>query len=330
VVTAAGNVGIGTGTPAKLLDVNGEAAVRNLPAAAINDRLVFANAAGDLKSLLPGTTGQYLSGNGTWQNLPTGGGTVTGADQGVTLNGNTVLLGDYCQKGGGQFQSDREINMNNFNLYFNSEKEGKIRMGMNLTRECQPLFTRLEISSYGLNAANDYANPSLSGLRFTDLTANDAPIRNETRGVLSLDKDGDVIWVEACCNGLGKTDLTGILQRLDKLEAELNSVKKENTELKQQLSKANVTLDYKKNVLEQNTPNPFNQATTIGYSIATPFAKAAIVFTAANGDVIQSVAVTNAGKGQINVSAGLIAKGVYSYSLVIDGKVIDTKQMIKL
>ncbi len=334
VVTALGNIGLNTATPTKLLDVNGEAIVRNLPASTPNDKLVLANATGELKSLAPGATNQFLSGNGTWQNLPVTGGTVTNADQGITLEGSTVLLGDYCGNAGGQFRSNREINMENFNLYFNSANTGKVRIGNNIGKEraCPDLQSRLELDTRGLNAINEYVTPqpSLSGLRFVDLTANTPTIGNKYKGVLSLDQDGDVIWVDACCNQLGKDNqIASILERLDKLESELKLVKSENTVLKSKLNQSEVTLDYKQNVLEQNVPNPFTETTTIGYTIVNSFSKAAIIFTAANGEIIKSVQLNKASKGQINVSANLVAKGIYTYSLVVDGKLIETKKMIK-
>jgi hypothetical protein len=335
VVTAGGNIGINTTTPTKLLDVNGEAVVRTLPAANPNDRLVLANTTGELKSLAPGATNQYLSGNGTWQTLPTGGGTVTAADQGVTLDGATVQLGDYCTNGGGAFKSDREVNMENFNLYFNSANTGKVRIGNNIGKErvCPDLQSRLELDTRGLKAVNDYVSPqpSLSGLRFVDLTAYTPTITNKYKGVLSLDEDGDVIWVDACCNngGITTTETKSILERLDKLEAELKSVKTENISLKNKLNQIDVTLDFKNNVLEQNVPNPFTETTIIGYNIASSFSKAQIVFTTMKGEIIKTVQLKNAGRGQINVSASLVARGLYSYSLFIDGKLIETKKMIK-
>ncbi len=126
-------------------------------------------------------------------------------EQGVTSDGNnTVFLGDDCGKGGSPFKKDREINMDNLNLYFNSSEIGKLYMG--IAGDCRKLDTRLEISAKGLPYVNGYdiSRPSPSGLRFTDLTAKDDPIKPKYKGVLSLDEDGDVIWVESpCCDGGG-------------------------------------------------------------------------------------------------------------------------------
>jgi outer membrane murein-binding lipoprotein Lpp len=119
-------------------------------------------------------------------------------EQGLTSDGvNTVFLGDDCGKLGSPFKKDREINMDQLNLYFNSAEKGKLYMG--IAGDCRKLVTRLEISSKGLPAVNEYDvnRPSTSGLRFTDLTAKDDPIKPKYKGVLSLDEDGDVIWVES-------------------------------------------------------------------------------------------------------------------------------------
>lgn len=336
VVTATGNVGINTPTPAKQLHVNGETRIGVLPAAAPNESLVFANALGDLRSLATtGNTSQYLSGNGTWQNLPTGGG-ITGADQGLTLDGSTVLLGDRCNAGGGQFSESREINMSNRNLYFNSEREGKLYMGVtsSTTDLCRDLHTRLEISSAGLPAANDYGspNPSTSGLRFTDLTAKNEPIENQTNGVLSLDADGDVIWVKSCCKQSGFTDeqLKSVLSRLEKLEQEVRENRLLNSQLKTQISQMDVVLAKTNTIiLNQNVPNPFAENTVITYSIPEHFSKAQIVFTTITGEHVKTVEIKTPGRGQVNVFASDISKGLYLYTLIVDGKQADRKKMVK-
>jgi hypothetical protein len=334
VVSAAGNVGINTPTPSKLLDVNGEARISTLPLSGVNDRVVFANTLGDLRTLAAsGNTNQYLSGNGTWQNITVGG--ITNADQGLTLNGNTVVLGDVCNNGGGQFADSREINMNNQNLYFNSSKIGKLYMGATGGIDvCRPLDTRLEISSAGLRAQNEYNSPlpSTSGLRFTDLTAiNTEPIENRYNGVLSLDEDGDVIWVKACCNGgTEEPQLSDILARLTKLENEVKESKAQATIWKEQLAQMDVLLSKTNTiVLNQNVPNPFSESTVITYSIPKVFSKAQIIFSTITGEVIKTADIKKAGKGQVNVFASDISSGIYTYTLVVDGKQIETKKMIK-
>ena len=336
VVSASGDVGIGIAAPANLLDVNGNATIRSLPASSLNERIVFANSNGDLRSLAPtGNTNQYLSGDGSWQTIGGGGGTVTGADQGVTLDGNTVVLGDRCGAGGGMFHDFREINMNDNNLYFNSLMRGKLYMGdMNHAEiDCKQLNTRLEISSAGLRATNDYSPvlPSTSGLRFSDLTSKEIPIKNQTSGVLSLDGDGDVIWVQACCTKFSEEpQFKEIMDRLTKLETELKASKDNYNNLKQQVNQMDVLLGTKNVIiLNQNTPNPFAETTVITYSIPVGFRQAQIVFTNNLGQVIKTADITKTGNGMVNVYANDLSSGLYTYTLYVDGKQIDSKKMIK-
>lgn len=82
-------------------------------------------------------------------------------------------------------------------------------------------------------------------------------------------------------------------------------------------------------VLEQNVPNPFADQTTINYFIPDNVGFAQILFYDNLGRVIKTVDINEKGKGQLNVFASNLANGMYSYTLVVDGKVVDTKKMVK-
>ncbi len=116
-------------------------------------------------------------------------------NQGVTLSGNAFQLGNVCGQAQSIFTVNREIALNNRNLYFNTNDIGKMFIGR---QACPQLTTRLEISTQGIGSvSNGYATgiPSPSGLRFTDMTMQTQLATNQSQGVLSLDAEGDVIWV---------------------------------------------------------------------------------------------------------------------------------------
>ena len=81
-------------------------------------------------------------------------------------------------------------------------------------------------------------------------------------------------------------------------------------------------------VLDQNAPNPFAQQTTISYFLPDNTGKAEMMFYNSNGVLIRTVQLEK-GKGQVNVFANDLTSGVYTYSVVVDGKVFETKRMIK-
>ena len=82
-------------------------------------------------------------------------------------------------------------------------------------------------------------------------------------------------------------------------------------------------------VLNQNVPNPFAEQTTITYNVPTSIVKAQLLFYNGAGQIIQTVDITTRGKGKVNVFASDLSSGLYHYTLVVDGKVADSKKMVR-
>ena len=79
--------------------------------------------------------------------------------------------------------------------------------------------------------------------------------------------------------------------------------------------------------LSQNIPNPFSNSTTINYALPKQFSSAKIIVTDKTGKVLKEINISS-GKGLVNIDASTLSSGAYQYSLYVDGKRIDTKQMI--
>ncbi|MFL5752466.1 MAG: tail fiber domain-containing protein [Bacteroidia bacterium] len=116
--------------------------------------------------------------------------------------------------------------------------------------------------------------------------------------------------VNNCCNGTG--------QRTNQ-----NSGSNNIAGIDVQLSDKNAV------VLNNAVPNPFAEQTVIGYNIPENAGFAQIIFYNNLGQLIKAVDIKTKGRGQLNVFANDLTNGVYSYSLIIDGKLIDTKKLIK-
>jgi hypothetical protein len=80
--------------------------------------------------------------------------------------------------------------------------------------------------------------------------------------------------------------------------------------------------------LEQNIPNPFTNTTIIGYTLPQKFSSAQIIIADKNGKVLKQLTLSGAGKGSVYVDASMMAAGAYNYTLYVDGKMIDSKQMV--
>lgn len=81
-------------------------------------------------------------------------------------------------------------------------------------------------------------------------------------------------------------------------------------------------------VLEQNIPNPFNIATTIGFYLPNSITSAGVYVYDMNGVQLKSYSINERGKGNITIQGAEFNAGMYLYALIADGKVIDTKRMI--
>ncbi|HTL82228.1 MAG TPA: T9SS type A sorting domain-containing protein, partial [Bacteroidia bacterium] len=75
--------------------------------------------------------------------------------------------------------------------------------------------------------------------------------------------------------------------------------------------------------------NPFAEQTTITYNLPSTTKKAQMLFYDAQGKLIKAVELTGTGKGQLNVFADDLSNGIYTYALVVDGQVMDSKRMVK-
>jgi trimeric autotransporter adhesin len=82
-------------------------------------------------------------------------------------------------------------------------------------------------------------------------------------------------------------------------------------------------------VLNQNVPNPYAESTVITFTIPENAGFAQIIFNDTKGQILKIVDIKTKGRGQLNVFASDLSSGVYSYSLYIDGKIMDTKKMLK-
>lgn len=80
--------------------------------------------------------------------------------------------------------------------------------------------------------------------------------------------------------------------------------------------------------LQQNFPNPFHQQTEIQYYLPETVQKAQIHIMDLTGKTLKTFELSQKGIGKVHLNGGQFTVGSYAYSLVIDGKVVDTKQMI--
>src|SRR3954467_11474104 len=120
-----------------------------------------------------------------------------------------------------------------------------------------------------------------------------------------------------------------------KAESEASNAEKE--ELKSRLAHIEQMLSVNKQIsgpvtladatLEQNAPNPFNRNTVINYFVPQT-GTAVMNITDMNGKLLKTTTLNTQGKGQLVLEAGQLPSGTYQYSLLVNGRLIDTKKMV--
>lgn len=91
-----------------------------------------------------------------------------------------------------------------------------------------------------------------------------------------------------------------------------------------------VELNYADNViLYQNTPNPFGDETVISYYLPQSVKSAKMDFFDNTGKMIKEITIDQRGNASVTIKSADLSIGIYAYSLIVDGKGIDTKKMIK-
>jgi hypothetical protein len=78
--------------------------------------------------------------------------------------------------------------------------------------------------------------------------------------------------------------------------------------------------------LFQNYPNPFESETTIDLYIPHAAKVARVVVNDLSGRSLNNIEVTERGKTSVTIGSGM-NNGMYFYSLLVDGKAVDTKRM---
>jgi len=80
-------------------------------------------------------------------------------------------------------------------------------------------------------------------------------------------------------------------------------------------------------ILQQNIPNPFSGSTKISYAIPENSRNAFLQIVDMNGRMIDKIEINERGNGYITLYGDKLQSNViYLYSLIIDGKIIDTKR----
>jgi len=80
--------------------------------------------------------------------------------------------------------------------------------------------------------------------------------------------------------------------------------------------------------MSQNEPNPFTHETVVKYTLPETISNAFMAVYDLTGKQISTFPINLKGSSSITITSEKLAAGIYIYSIVADGKVVDSKRMI--
>lgn len=177
--------------------------------------------------------------------------------------------------------------------------------------------------------------PARSGLRFTQLTALTptavVPADFNCRKVLTVDNSGEVILMDLDSCGQASNKQASDAAQLAIQQAQIDDLKNQIAELKAimgyQSNFSVKTASVEKPRLLQISPNPLSQKATVSYSLADDATLAYLSITDANGKVVGTFTLSKGSSEQV-IDTSNFPAGIYQYSIITDGKLIDSKQML--
>lgn len=116
-----------------------------------------------------------------------------------------------------------------------------------------------------------------------------------------------------------------LTQAISELKGEVDGLRAELLALK---SKKPADIKAVVGQLLQNNPNPFSQSTVIRYNLPTEVKQASLLIFDMQGKQVKQVVLSGRTNGSYTLQANELTAGMYIYTLVADGKEIETLRMI--
>lgn len=120
-----------------------------------------------------------------------------------------------------------------------------------------------------------------------------------------------------------------LIKSIQELKAEVDELKGMNAEKTIERNLTNISaINSEEAVLFQNNPNPFSESTSIRCFVPTSINNAAIYIYNMNGEQIEKLSISERGDMSVSINGYRLEAGMYLYSLITDGCLIDTKRMV--
>ena len=283
--------------------------------------------------------GAYAEANGSYS---TAGGLNTSAN-GVasTSIGEGTITNSYGQISLGLFNNNRPGNTSSFNL------RDRLFVIGNGTADDYPYRSDAMVVLKNGNTAIGNIEPTERLDVDGKVKIRDIPFNKELSMVLVVGLDGIISYRDDVIKPLTlakeeeeidylQNQINEKNQRINLLETQMNEKEVRLSRIEDQLSlllgsqseQSEVLNDIGRAAINQNSPNPFNEDTSINYFIPESSKSAQIRFYDVTGQLIKTTDIHEKGQGILRIKEGTLNAGTYTYEFIVDNMRIDTKKMI--
>lgn len=226
--------------------------------------------------------------------------------------------GDVVTVGGSYFYSDKRL----------KKDIAKIDNSLSIIKQLNPVnyhFNREANNSLALSSAKQYGFISQEVQKvlpeFTETLIHPAKI----------DDKGNEITPQREVLGLNYNGFIAILTKgIQEQQEQIAELKNELAALRNEkatgISQSNAAVDGF--ALDQNIPNPFSNETVIPYNLPQQVSSASLLVYDLSGKQVAMYPITEKGAASLTITSEKLAAGIYIYSVMADGKILDSKRMV--
>lgn len=170
-----------------------------------------------------------------------------------------------------------------------------------------------------VNCSLVFGQSNPSNIRFENL-------QTGTGNALVIDANGFVYRSNTLTGRPTNDEITGLKDEIQYLKKEIEDLKSIVNSMKGRTMK--IGENKNEAILYQNTPNPFKNATIVRYYIPEGSQNSLLIVSDLLGNHLKNYSLNDGGSQSITINGGELSAGTYLYTLLVNGREVDSKKMI--
>jgi hypothetical protein len=298
VATDSGNVGIGTSSPSEKLVVDGNIFPVNNTSNTISN---------------------YTLGNSmnVWKDVFVKNGQVSSSDRRLKSNIDSLTYG-----------IEEIMQLSPVSYKFKESRNNEIHLGL-IAQQLEKVIQEPVETGDGEKQMKGVRYKSLIPVLINGMQEQQKQVQKQQQKIQKLQAN---LEQEKAEKAALEKKVNKLNEKVNQLAEQVNGVsesfKKADEESLNQKTATLSNEDADQAMLLQNRPNPYSNETVIPYYLPRNAQNANMLITNTQGQMLKRIRLEGTGKGELTLQTADLNKGQYQYTLIIDGRQIQTRKMI--